>query len=340
MSSQPTCVSNSGSQPSGRRAFVHVLATVPSKGNKEVLSKMKREADFEDGKSIVGYFESVLRPTLKEDCGELQTAFIVLKDGGDPIEVSELTDPVAEYIAMELKQMIFKVDAAGPAAPTAPARNLQSVLCREPMSSLPTWQHSQRPALNTIFATLRGQMEKDELGFAGSTGAKIGLDWMLTLTTLLYGISVWHDNFRSRGCKVPTRFAFSKYANDVRKKGKKVPQLTQASTEEALVTVQTLALAAFLDDDRWAAWKTDLEEFCVGLQKVHEDLQQQANINAARAKKQKLLTSGPPLMTDTGAPVSTWLRRRQLNRSTPTSMRGCASWHPTIPCHSPAMSPL
>ena len=60
------------------------------------------------------------------------------------------------------------------------------------MSTLPTWSHGGRPALTIIFGRLRDEMQKDGLGFAGSRGAKIGCEWMLKLTQLLYDVSTFH----------------------------------------------------------------------------------------------------------------------------------------------------
>jgi hypothetical protein len=56
---------------------------------------------------------------------------------------------------------------------------------------------------------------------------------MKGLTDLLYAVSTFHDNFKTRGFKMPERFAFSKGANDVKaKKGKGAVPLTQDTAEQ------------------------------------------------------------------------------------------------------------
>ena len=87
----------------------------------------------------------------------------MLRGGGSPIEVDALTDPLVDYVDMELKQIFFRVDADTRAA--APEQPLPQALVREPMLALPKWSHAQRPALNKIFAELRSMMEKEKLGF-------------------------------------------------------------------------------------------------------------------------------------------------------------------------------
>lgn len=110
--------------------FIHNVVKVPSKANKELLSKMKKEEEMKAGNlSVQGFFNATLSPSLKQVCGELQQASIVLRSGGSPIEVDALTDPIVDYIVMELKQFIFVVDAGTPTA--APAMPMTAVLVRQ-----------------------------------------------------------------------------------------------------------------------------------------------------------------------------------------------------------------
>ena len=281
---------------------LHALVTMPSKGNKEALSRFIDPPSPQESVSVLFFFEAKLRPLINTDIGSLTNAAVVLSQGSNPIEVSALSDELPDYVAMGLKKLIFYVDQPSRAEP-APAP-LGAQLVRMSNVELPQWSHGGRPALNKLFKGIRDALEKDKLGFVGSNGAKLGSEWMQSLMNLLYGISTFHDNFKARGFKMPDRFAFSKGADDCKEKGKKPPVLKQDTLAEYLAKAHTLALYAFLDDERWADWKSDMDALAVGLQHVQDDLKRRAAAEEGRANKvQKTIGASFQLPTNnSGAP--------------------------------------
>ena len=226
------------------------------------------------------------------------------ESGATEIEVSGFYDEVSDYTAMQLKQFIFHVDQPFTARAQEELAPIGAQLKRTSHLELPAWSHAGRPALTNLFQHIRDDLAHGKLGFVGSTGARVGIDWMKSLTQLLYDISTFHDNFKTRGFKIPDRFAFSKGANDCSKKGKTGPKLTQLIIASALATAQTLALFGFLDDERWTAWKSDMDAMAVGLNSVLDDLENRASSEAARAHKvQKTIGAGWNEPARSGAPV-------------------------------------
>ena len=91
---------------------LHTLVIMPSKGSKEVLSKFVDPPSPQESLSVWSFFETNLRHLIKEACGPLNNATVVLSQEGNPIEVSDLSDELPDYIGMGLKQFIFYVDEA------------------------------------------------------------------------------------------------------------------------------------------------------------------------------------------------------------------------------------
>jgi len=206
--------------------LVQAVVVMPSKAI-TLASVFVRESDL---KGTCGeFFAERLVPKLSKPCGELHRVAVMPRDnGGEEIDVSDLNDPIDEYAGMELKKVTFFVDQPAPNPRAAPSTPLAAELRREPARSLPTWSHAGRTAPTRLFAQLRETMAGEGLGFSGgSSGSKVGCEWMLKLVKLLYDISTFHDKFKARGFTMPACFAFSKGANDIQKKGMKQLVLTQ-----------------------------------------------------------------------------------------------------------------
>ena len=75
-------------------------------------------------------------------------------------------------------------------------------------------------------------MVSSKLGFVGSSGCRVGGAWILDLTTLLYDVSTFHEKFKAHGFTLPPFFAFTKDANDWKKKGIKAPEMKQDVVSE------------------------------------------------------------------------------------------------------------
>jgi hypothetical protein len=155
--------------------MIQMVVVMPSKGNKQLLNKLFKEAEVHARYTVASFFEGELVKLLKDPVGALATAHIYLRAGDNlPIEVSDINDDINDYIEMEIKQMTFMVDQPSEGAP-APAEQpvvLGSTLKRESILDLPTWSHQQRVAQTKIFAELRRRLEADKLGFVGSKGSK------------------------------------------------------------------------------------------------------------------------------------------------------------------------
>jgi hypothetical protein len=206
--------------------LVQAVVIMPSKAA-TLASVFIRENELTG--SCAECFAARLIPKLSKPCGELQRVAVLPRDnGGEEIDVSDLTDPIDEYVGMELKKVSFYVDQPAAPAHAKPSTPLAAELRREPARSLPTWSHAGRAAPTRLFAQLRETMASEGLGFSGgSSGSKVGCEWMLKLVKLLYDISTFHDKFKARGFTMPACFAFSKGANDIQKKGMKQLVLTQ-----------------------------------------------------------------------------------------------------------------
>ena len=204
------------------------LIKMPSKGNKTIVSRMIK--DVPSNCTIKDFFKTMLLPHAKEEVGELVKVSIVLGDQSEPADIDDVNDLVGNIVAFGAKQIIYFVDQQTAAPQAAPAP-LSRMLRRESVLELPTYTNKGRPAIEKIFGGLRSMLEQDKLGFVGSTGTKLGAEWMISLTNVLYNISTFHDNFKARGFVMPKRFAFTKDANDVQSKKNKAPVLTQQVAE-------------------------------------------------------------------------------------------------------------
>ena len=62
-------------------------------------------------------------------------------------------------------------------------------------------------------------------------------------------------------------------------------------------------MAAFMDDDAWADWKSDLDACVHGLQKVKDDLERRAAKEGKRGAKVRKTIGQAFILTDSGAPI-------------------------------------
>ncbi|KAL1521513.1 hypothetical protein AB1Y20_021173 [Prymnesium parvum] len=219
---------------------VQVSVIMPSKGNKLLKSKFCKECPAE-GQTVKEFFEEKVRSFFLESTssgaatppfGGLLHATVVLRGGGnEEVEVSSMDDEAAMYLMyadMCLSKAFFYVEQADtPVVVSSTQKDLNHTLVRTAEVELPTWTHSGRPAMTQLHSELRHRLHKDGLGFKGSTGLRVGAEWMLELIESLYKTSPFHSKFKARGHAVPERFKFADGADDYKRKAKAAPTLTQ-----------------------------------------------------------------------------------------------------------------
>jgi hypothetical protein len=149
--------------------YTQFFIKMPSKGNKTIVSRTIK--DVQPNYTIKDFFKTVLLPHAKEEVGELVKVSIVLGDQSELMDIDDVNDLVEKIVGFGAKQIIYFVDQQTAAPQAAPAP-LSSMLRRESVLELPTWQHKGRPAIEMIFGGLRSMLEQDKLGFVGSTGTK------------------------------------------------------------------------------------------------------------------------------------------------------------------------
>lgn len=217
-------------------SFVRIVVIMPSKGNKILVDKLFKPHELALDDSLHSFFLGTVRLLAREEMGSLFKCTIVFGDSTSETEVSSLNDDLFDYVQMEPKKFFFYVDGVACENMAAPPP-LAEVLQWQPLREVPTTT-TGRPAIDAVFKQLRELLVRDKLGFVSSSGARLGCEWMLKLAHVLYNMSTFHDNFRARGFAVPSRFSFSKGANNYQKKKQSAPKLTQAVVETVCASPQ------------------------------------------------------------------------------------------------------
>lgn len=220
---------------------VQVNVVVRSLGNKLLKCKLVQVCDKSTPlrlHSIGQYFKQHVLPTLQDPaskCGDLLQVMVILRERADEVEVGSLEDSALMYAQMGLNKVTFYVEQPDVLPVSRPERDVVSSLVRERQVELPTWVHADRPALSHLFSSVRERMNKDAVGFTGALDLKMGCEWMLSLTHVLYKLSPFHAKLKMRNCPMPAVFSFSSGADDFKKKGRSEPLMTQELLEEVRI---------------------------------------------------------------------------------------------------------
>lgn len=219
---------------------VQLVVKVNSKGSKIIKSKFTCQSPASDATIYEYYRVQVLPMVNAKDVGKLLQVCVIPRDCSHEVEVESLDDLAVMYASMGLTRVIFYHEQPDLFPHEWPhQKDIADVLVRERNLELPMWAHAGRPALTQIFSELRSEMQREKLGFSGSADLKIGLEWMLSLTNVLYALSPFHSKMKSRGFTIPSTFAFSAGANDYKKKGRSEPIMTQDLLREVNMSVRS-----------------------------------------------------------------------------------------------------
>lgn len=225
---------------------VQLTVVVPSKGSKIVKSVFTTKSPAPQT-SVKRYFKESVAPLLSAgSCGALLRTAVTLRGSSEEVDIENLNDDVAMYTQMGLLKVVFYTEQPDLIGADRMERTVFNSLVRERTLELPQWAHAGRPAVTQIFGILRRNMESEGLGFQGSADLKMGCEWMLGLSNILYRMSPFHGKLKARGCPIPDSFAFASGANDYKKKGKSEPLLTQELVREVTILRLSSLCVAYL----------------------------------------------------------------------------------------------
>ena len=131
---------------------------------------------------------------------------------------------------------------------------IQPELVRAPLRSIPVWSRAGQKNLSDCYEGLRALMLEEGLGFLDPE--KWGGKWMTDLCKLLYHLSPYHTNFKSRGFKVDDVWKFSAGLKS-KIAGRKDEPLTVDFMKATIEALNTLNLATclvtepFANSDLW-----------------------------------------------------------------------------------------
>ena len=221
-------------RPPGTKKLVVKVCVRPGSGHVELK---RRELDMQSSWSDV---YSMIVAEGKLELGPLQKIELDCEFG--TMEVME-DETVHDAVASDAKVVVLtchQPSASMRDEPRAP------VLVRSPLRSVPEWSHNNQENMTECYRGLRTLLLDEGLGFLDPE--KWGKQWMIDLNKVLYHISPYHANFKSRGFILSKAWAFSDGLKS-KIKGRKVPDLSVDVMREAVETINTLMLATHLRTD-------------------------------------------------------------------------------------------